>query len=140
MSTLAEAIKQAAQTFTGALLQPTDAEYSLRRHVHNGLIDKHPAAIACCHGAADVADAVKLARMMNLEVAVRGGGHNVAGRATIDKGLMIDLSPMKGIYVDVTARPSARRAVCCGRNSIAKPSSMAWPQPAALSGSPVLRG
>src|SRR6476660_355970 len=101
MSTLADAIKQAAQTFTGALLQPTDAEYDLRRHVHNGLIDKHPAAIACCHGAADVADAVKLARLVNLEVAVRGGGHNVAGRATIDKGLLIDLSPMKGIHVDV---------------------------------------
>src|SRR6476660_1571497 len=104
MSTLADAIKQAAQTFTGALLQPTDAEYDLRRHVHNGLIDKHPAAIACCHGAADVADAVKLARLVNLEVAVRGGGHNVAGRATIDKGLLIALSPMKGMYVDVHAK------------------------------------
>src|SRR6476660_309889 len=104
MSTLAETIKQAAQTFTGALLQPADAEYDLRRHVHNGLIDKHPAAIACCHGVADVADAVKLARLMRLEVAVRGGGHNVAGRATIDKGLMIDLSPMKGTLVDVNGK------------------------------------
>jgi len=101
MSTLAEAIKQAAQTFTGALLQPADVEYDLRRHVHNGLIDKHPAAIASCHGVADVADAVKLARLMKLDVAVRGGGHNVAGRATVDKGLMIDLSPMKGVLVDV---------------------------------------
>jgi FAD/FMN-containing dehydrogenase len=101
MSTLAEAIHQAAQTFTGSLLQPTDAEYDLRRRVHNGLIDKRPAAIACCHGVSDVADAVKLARLMNLEVAVRGGGHNVAGRATIDKGLLVDVSPMKGIYVDV---------------------------------------
>ena len=101
MATLAETIQQAAQTFTGTLLQPGDREYEVRRLVHNGLIDKHPAAIACCHGVADVVDAVKMARLLNFEVAVRGGGHNVAGRATIDKGLLIDLSPMKGIYVDV---------------------------------------
>jgi FAD/FMN-containing dehydrogenase len=101
MSTLAEAVQQAAQTFTGSLLQPSDAEYNERRRVHNGLIDKRPALIACCHGVADVVDAVKLARLLNLEVAVRGGGHNVAGRATIDKGLLIDLSPMRGIQVDV---------------------------------------
>ena len=81
MSTLAEAIKQAAQTFTGALLQPTDAEYDLRRHVHNGLIDKHPAAIACCHGAADIADAVKLARRStSTSLFAAGGITSRAGR------------------------------------------------------------
>jgi len=104
MATLTETIQQAAQTFTGTLLQPGDQEYEIRRHVHNGLINKHPAAIACCHGVADVVDAVKMARLLNFEVAVRGGGHNVAGRATIDKGLLIDLSPMKGMYVDVHAK------------------------------------
>src|SRR5436190_10385923 len=104
MSTLADAIVQAAQTFTGQWLQPADLLYEERRLVHNGLIDKRPAAIACCHGVADVVDAVKMARMLNLEGAVRGGGHNVAGRATIDKGLMIDLSSMKGIDVDVNGR------------------------------------
>jgi FAD/FMN-containing dehydrogenase len=104
MSTLAEAIQQAAQTFTGALLQPSDKAYDEQRRVHNGLIDKRPAAIASCHGTADVVDAVKLARLLTLEVAVRGGGHNVAGRATIDKGFLIDLLPMKGIHVDVHAK------------------------------------
>src|SRR5215467_786442 len=104
MATLTEAIQQAAQTFTGTLLQPGDQEYEIRRLVHNGLINKHPAAIACCHGVADVVDAVKMARLLNFEVAVRGGGHNVAGRATIDKGLLIDLSSMKGIHVDVQAK------------------------------------
>src|SRR5215475_4699281 len=104
MATLTEAIQQAAQTFTGALLTPGDQEYEVRRLVHNGLVDKHPAAIACCHGAADVVDAVKMAKLLNFEVAVRGGGHNVAGRATIDKGLLIDLLPMKGIHVDVHAK------------------------------------
>jgi hypothetical protein len=56
--------------------------------------------IARCHGVADVVDAVNLTRDLGLEVAVRGGGHNVAGRATIDGGVMIDLAPMKGIHVD----------------------------------------
>src|SRR5207248_9670170 len=63
-----------------------------------------PAVIARCHGLADVAEAVTVARTLNLEVAVRGGGHNVAGRATIDGGVMIDLSQMKGIQVDPERR------------------------------------
>ena len=98
------ALEQLAPSFTGQLLQPADAGYDAARRVHNGLIDKRPALIARCQGVADVADAVKLARTLNLEVAVRGGGHNVAGRATIDNGLMIDLAPMKGIHVDPGAR------------------------------------
>jgi FAD/FMN-containing dehydrogenase len=104
MSNAIEAFEQAGRSFTGELLQPGDSGYDERRHVHNGLIDKRPAAIARCRGTADVVDAVKLARSLGLEVAVRGGGHNVAGRATIDGGLLIDLSPMKGIHVDVRAR------------------------------------
>jgi FAD/FMN-containing dehydrogenase len=104
MSSIAEAIAQTAQSFTGQLLQPADLAYDDRRRLHNGLIDKRPAAIASCHGVADVVDAVNLAHALGLEVSVRGGGHNVAGRAAIDHGLMIDLSPMKGIHVDVAAR------------------------------------
>jgi FAD binding domain/Berberine and berberine like len=104
MSPIAEAIALAAPSFTGELLRPDDHAYEDRRKVHNGLIDKRPAIIASCHGIADVVDAVKLARSLGLEVSVRGGGHNVAGRAAIDRGLMIDLSPMKGIHVDVTGR------------------------------------
>jgi FAD/FMN-containing dehydrogenase len=71
-----------------------------REGVHNGLVDKRPALIARCRGVADVADAVNLARDLGLEAAIRGGGHNVAGKATVDGGVMIDLSPMKGIRVD----------------------------------------
>jgi len=97
-------LEQLSTTFTGRLLQPSDAGYDESRRVHNGLIDKRPALIAKCHGTADVADAVKLARSTNLEIAVRGGGHNVGGRGTIDGGLMIDLSPMKGIHVDPAKR------------------------------------
>ena len=101
---VASSVSQLAPSFTGQLLQPTDRGYDDARRVHNGLIDKKPALIACCRGTADVADAVKMARTLNLEVAVRGGGHNVGGRGTIDGGLMIDLAPMKGIYVDPAAR------------------------------------
>jgi FAD/FMN-containing dehydrogenase len=104
VSSIPSAVGELSATFTGRLLQPTDAAYDEVRRVHNGLIDKRPALIAQCRGAADIVDAVQLARRLNLEVAVRGGGHNVAGRATIDGGLMIDLSPMKGIHVDAKAR------------------------------------
>src|ERR1700730_13900408 len=96
--------------FTGQLLKPTDAGYEDSRKVHNGLVDKRPALIAKCRGVADVVDAVNLAGKLGLEAAVRGGGHNVAGRATIDGGVMIDLSPMKGIHVD----PQGRTAVAQG--------------------------
>src|SRR5581483_2414102 len=101
---LAASLSQIAPSFTGRLLQPTDAGYDDARRVHNGLIDKKPAVIASCRGTADVVDAVKLARTLTLEVAVRGGGHNVGGRATIDNGMMIDLSPMRGIHVDPVGR------------------------------------
>jgi len=101
---LADTVTELAKSFTGQLLQPNDPGYEDARKVHNGLIDKRPALIARCHGLADIVDAVRIARDQKLEVAIRGGGHNVAGRATVDGGLMIDLSPMKGIHVDPKAR------------------------------------
>lgn len=101
---VAGAVIELASTFSGQLLQSADAGYEEARKVHNGLVDKRPVLIARCRGVADVVDAVNLARALSLEVAVRGGGHNVAGRATVDGGLMIDLAPMKGIHVDPSAR------------------------------------
>jgi FAD/FMN-containing dehydrogenase len=101
---LADAATELSKTFTGQMLQPTDPAYETARRVHNGLIDKRPAIIAQCRGTADIVDAVKLAHEQKLEVAVRGGGHNVAGRSTVDGGLMIDLSLMQGIHVDSRAR------------------------------------
>jgi FAD/FMN-containing dehydrogenase len=103
-ASLAEAAAELATTFTGQLLRPGDPGYEEARKVHNGLVDKRPTLIARCRGVADIAEAVGLARHHNLEVAVRGGGHNVAGRATVEGGLMIDLSPMTGIHVDPRAR------------------------------------
>ena len=104
---VADVAAEFANRFTGQLVKPGDAGYEEARKVHNGLIDKRPALIARCRGAADVVDAVRLTRELGLEVAIRGGGHNVAGRATIDGGVMIDLAPMTGIHVD-PARRTAR--------------------------------
>ena len=104
VSSLADAVSELAKTFTGQLIRPTDPPYDDVRRVHNGLVDKRPALIARCRGVADIVGAVNCARSLNLEVAVRGGGHGVAGRAAVDGGMMIDLSLMKGIHVDPKAR------------------------------------
>jgi FAD/FMN-containing dehydrogenase len=102
--TLPDLVTELSKTFGGTLLQPADAGYEEGRKVHNGMIDKRPAVIAQCRGVADIADAVKAARELALDVAIRGGGHNVAGLSAIEGGLLIDLSPMKGIHVDPQAR------------------------------------
>jgi FAD/FMN-containing dehydrogenase len=99
-SSVAQAVSEIAGSFSGLLLQPGDAGYDAARRVHNGMVDKRPALVAQCRGVADVIDAVKLARSLSLELSVRGGGHNVAGRAVVEDGVMIDLAGMKGIYVD----------------------------------------
>ena len=88
----------------GALLQPGDPGYDTARQVWNGAIDRKPALIARCAGTADVIRAVSFAREHRLLVSVRGGGHNVTGNAVCDGGLMIDLSPMKGVRVDPVRR------------------------------------
>jgi FAD/FMN-containing dehydrogenase len=88
----------------GELIRPGDAEYSTARRVWNGLIDRHPALVARCASADDVAEAVRFARSHQLALAVRGGGHNVAGFGTCDDALVIDLSPMRRVEVDPAAR------------------------------------
>jgi FAD/FMN-containing dehydrogenase len=103
-SSLPDAIGAVGNSFSGQMLQPADPGYDDARRVHNGLIDKHPAVIARCRGMADIADAIKLARDCNLDVAVRGGGHNVAGRSTVERGMMIDLSLMTAVQVDPRQR------------------------------------
>ncbi|HEX4883444.1 MAG TPA: FAD-binding oxidoreductase [Casimicrobiaceae bacterium] len=88
----------------GALLRPGDAGYEDARTVWNAMIDRRPALIARCTGAADVMLAVDFARDHGVLLAVRGGGHNIAGKAVCDGGLMIDLSPMKFVHVDAERR------------------------------------
>src|SRR5690242_3452217 len=90
--------------FRGELIRAGDAPYEAVRRVWNGAIDRRPALVARCTGVADVRAAVHFARERQLVVAVRGGGHNVAGTATCDGGVVIDLSPMKGLWVDPVRR------------------------------------
>jgi hypothetical protein len=95
------------EALSGPVLAAGDPGYDDARRVHNGLVDKRPAVIARCLHTADVADAVNFGRNEGAEISVRGGGHNVAGKAVTEGGLMIDLSLMKGIHVD-PSRSTAR--------------------------------
>ena len=99
-----EAIRELRGRLRGQLLRAEDAGYDPARRVWNAMIDRQPALIARCAGAADVVAAVGFAREQGLPLAVRGGGHGVAGKAVCDDGLMIDLSPMKSIHIDPVAR------------------------------------
>jgi FAD/FMN-containing dehydrogenase len=91
-------------SFRGELLLPTSPGYDTARRIWNGAIDRHPACIARCTGVADVVAAVRFARDQGLEIAVRGGGHGVAGTAVCDGGIVIDLSAMRAVWVDPAGR------------------------------------
>ena len=90
----------------GELIQSDQGGYEAARRVWNGNVDRRPALIARCTGVADVQQAVNFARTTRLMVSVRGGGHGAPGYGTNDGGLVIDLSPMKGIHVDPGTRAS----------------------------------
>ena len=84
----------------GGVIEPSDKSYDEVRALYNGMIDKKPRLIARCLSAADVITAVNFGRDNELTIAIRGGGHNGPGLASVDGGLMIDLSLMKGVRVD----------------------------------------
>lgn len=107
------AIAELSDALRGELLRPGQEDYDRARSIWNGLVDKHPALIARCAAADDVAHSVRFAREHELGLAVRGGGHNIAGKSVCDGGLMVDLSPMKGVHIDpgrrtVRAQPGLR--------------------------------
>lgn len=104
-ASLSESVATALKAnFRGELIQPGDPTYDQARAVYNGMIDKRPAIIARCTDVADVMAAVNAARQGGMLLAVRGGAHNGAGLGTCDAGLVIDLSPMKGVFVDAARR------------------------------------
>ena len=114
MSSVPEAVKldeaaftELARSFRGELIRPEDPAYHERRSVWNGSIDRSPALIARCQHVADVIAAVTFARRTGVRVAVRGGGHSFPGLSVCDRGLVIDLGPMKGIRVDPETRTLA---------------------------------
>jgi FAD/FMN-containing dehydrogenase len=94
----------------GPVIGPEDEGYDEARSIWNGAIDRRPACIVRCTGVADVVAAVRFARERDLLVAVRSGGHGVGGHALCDGGLVIDLSPMKGIRVDPHRRVARAEA------------------------------
>ena len=96
--------------FHGQILRPDSERYDRCRQVWNGMHDRRPALIACCAGSEDVVRAMELARDHELLVAVRGGGHSVAGHSTCDDGLVIDLTLMDGVDVDPDARTARVQA------------------------------
>jgi FAD/FMN-containing dehydrogenase len=93
-----------AETIRGVVIAPDHPEYETARRVWNGMIDRRPALIARCADADDVAAAIRFAAERGLPLAVRGGGHNVAGTAVVDDGLVIDLSAMRGVGIDLINR------------------------------------
>src|SRR5579863_781803 len=101
------AIQKLKESLRGQILLPGDQTYDAARKLPNAIIDRRPALIARCAGAPDVIACVRFARDHDVLVAVRGGGHSVAGKSVCDAGLVIDLSSMKGIRVD-PARRTAR--------------------------------
>ncbi len=98
------ALAELRGSFRGELLLPTTPGYDTARAIWNGAVDRRPAVVARCTGVADVVAAVRFAREHDLEIAIRGGGHNVAGTAVCDDGIVIDLSPMRAVSVDPVGR------------------------------------
>src|SRR4051812_19664144 len=100
------AIDDLKSTIRGQLLRPGEASFDEARSIWNAMIDRHPAMILRCAGAADVRRGVAFARDNDLPLAIRGGGHNIGGSALCDDGVALDMSSMKSVRID----PVAQRA------------------------------
>ncbi|RTR06108.1 FAD-binding oxidoreductase [Halomonas nitroreducens] len=96
----AEAVDDFAASLRGRLITPADEDYPPLRHVWNGMVDRHPALIACCQGNQDIVQAIDFASTRRMWLSVRGGGHHIAGNAIAEGGLVIDLSAMRSVHVD----------------------------------------
>src|SRR5947199_5599033 len=107
-----EAITKYGQSLRGRLITRSDPDYDEARALYNGMIDKRPLVIARCADVADVIAAVNFGRDNHLLIAIRGGGHNGPGLGSVDDGLVIDLSALKGVRVDPVARTARVDAGC----------------------------
>ena len=124
-------IKDLGNRLRGAVLKPGDHAYDGARCLYNGAIDRHPALIARCAGVDDVRRCIEFARRNGIPATVRAGGHNVAGRALNDGGLVIDLTAMRGIRVDPHARTAHAQAGLRYRDFDRRRSRSDWQPPAA---------
>src|SRR5690242_17609728 len=106
--------------FAGELITPGSERYDQARRVWNSAVDRYPALIARAHNTADVVAVVRYAREQGLALSVRGGGHSTAGLAVADGALMLDLSAMKNVHVDPSARVAVTGpGVTCGELDVA---------------------
>ena len=110
--TEATLVERLRSCMRGEVIGRADPAYDEARQVWNGLIDRHPAVIARCADTTDVVEAIRVAREFRPVVSIRGGGHQVAGSAVCDDGLVIDLSAMRGVHVDPTARTARAQGGC----------------------------
>ena len=107
-----EAYRNLSAKLRGDVITPANGEYELARRVYNGMIDRRPDAIVRCADVSDVVTTVNFARSEDIAVAVRGGGHNGAGLGVCDRGVVIDLSPMKGVLVNPATNTIRAEAGC----------------------------
>ena len=115
----AATLKEFEDGLHGELIRPGDGVYDEARAIWNGAHDARPAVIARCADSSDVRHAIGFARSEGLDVAVRGGSHSIPGFSTVDDGIVIDLSPMKGVTVDVVARTArAEGGVTWGESDV----------------------
>jgi FAD/FMN-containing dehydrogenase len=132
-----EGLNELRRSLRGDVLLRSDAEFEAARLCFNLLIDRRPAVIARCLDSQDVATALGFAQAHELEVAVRGGGHNPAGHCAIDRGLVIDLSRMRRVEVDKDARLARSGGAPPGSTSTQRRRPMAWLHPAVSWAPPV---
>ena len=130
-----DGLSQLSAALAGDVIRPADPEYDTARVCFNALVERRPAAIARCLGPADIATAFDFARTHELEVAVRGGGHNPAGHCMLDGGLVIDLSLLRAVEVDEDDRLRKRRVDPPGSTSI-RPRKRSASSPLAGSSAP----
>ena len=131
-----EALSQLAAGLRGELIIPGDPGYDEARAVYNGMIDKYPAAIARCRDAADVVTCVRFGRNHDVQLAVRGGGHNAAGLGVADKALVIDLSRLRSTTVDPANHTVRADPAAPGETWTTRPWRSVWPLPPASSPPP----
>ena len=117
-----------AGCLTGRMILPGDDEYESSRRVHQAAVDARPFAIVRAADARDVARTVLFARDNELELAVRGGGHSLAGHGTVDGGIVLDLADMRGLHIDPDARSPGHSPASPRSSSPRRPPPTAWPR------------
>jgi FAD/FMN-containing dehydrogenase len=107
-----DTIRKFKESLRGELILANEPGYDDARSIWNAMIDRRPALIACCLGVADVVTAVNFAREHGITLSIKGGGHNISGFAVCEGGLMLDMSRMRGVWVDPTTRTARAQAGC----------------------------